>query len=429
MKEERLILSNKEMRRIKVMELLSNGSISNKQAAESLGLCERQIIRMKKKYLLQGDKGVIHGNKGRSSEKKIDETTREKIIELFNSKYFDFNFSHFTEKLNEQENITISRSSVSRILRSQGIKSKQSIKRREKLHRSRSRKKAAGMLWQTDATTFEWFGKGNGYAALHAYIDDATGEVVGAFFTETECTAGYVEALKQGIEKYGMPFNIYSDRHTIFRSPVDENKTNFGLGLEELGIGQIFALSPQAKGRIERLWLSFQDRLPGEFRLSGINNIEKANLILPEILEEYNAKYAVQAEEENVYVKIDEQINFNLIFGKRETRKTDSGGNISYNGKKYSPLSNLQTLMKKKTEIRETLDGEVYMYHEGKFIKTQEIQKAVKKCDVISVKENRPENSYKPVSNHPWKHSPIGKHYEYYINTGRRPDIFIEHSR
>ena len=426
MKEERLILSIKEMKRIKVMELLCNGSIDNQQAAERLGICERQVLRLKKKYRNQGDKGVIHGNKGKISAKRIDDITRETIVKLFSEKYFGFNFSHFTEKLNELEGIKISRSSVSRILKSKGITSKRAVKHRRKLHRSRPRKKAAGMLWQTDATTFEWFGTGNGYATLHAYIDDATSEIVGAFFTENECTIGYVEALKQGIENYGMPFDIYSDRHTIFRSPVDKNRTNFGLGLEELGIGQIFALSPQAKGRIERLWGSFQDRLPGEFRLRGITSIEKANLILPEILDEYNAKYAVQAEEENVYVKVDSAINFNLLFSNRETRKTDSGGNISYKGHKYSPLLNCRKLSSRKVEVREMLNGQVYVNFDGKFIEMQKMEKPVKK---ISVKESRPVSSYKPASNHPWRHSPVGTKEQKYINTGRRRDIFIDHSR
>ena len=287
------------------------------------------------------------------------------------------------------------------------------------------------MLWQTDATSFEWFGEGNGYATLHAYIDDATGIVVGAFFTENECTLGYVEALKQGIENYGIPIEIYSDRHTIFCSPAEGNVTNFGLGLEALGIGQIFALSPQAKGRVERLWKTFQDRLPGDFRLSGVKSIDEANSILPEILKEHNSKYSVQAEANDVYVKIDEPVDFNLLFAHREARKTDNGGNISYKGKKYSPLSNSRKLSSRRVEVRETLDGRVYILIDGEnFIEMQEIKTPVKKFEKrILTKESRPANSYKPAPDHLWRHSPIEKNHRGYINTGRRADIFIEHSR
>lgn len=441
--EEGTILNNKELKRIKVMELLSRGSLTNQQAADLLGLGKRQIIRLKGRYLAYGDEGLVHGNKGRVSDKKISDENREKVIELFNTKYFDFNFSHFTEKLKEREGMDISRPSVSRILSSVGIKSKRSVKRRGKLHRSRPRRAAAGMLWQTDATTFEWFGVGKGYATLHAYIDDATGEVVGAFFTENECTLGYVEALKQGIEKYGMPFDIYSDRHTIFRSPVEGNMTNFGIGLEELGIGQIFALSPQAKGRIERLWGTFQDRLPGEFRLLGINSIEQANSVLPEILKEHNARYAVQAEEDDVYVKICEPVDFNMLFAHREERKTDSGGNISYKGKKYKPLSNSRKLSSRRVEVRETLNGKIYILLDGLdgevLVEMQEMKAPVKKSEKSQAgkvaKESKPAASLNkkrhlpPATSHPWRHSPVGKSYQDYINTGRKSDVFIEHSR
>ena len=268
-------MSQKEIKRIKVMKLLVNGRMTNQEAAESLGLCRRQIIRLRKKYTAQGERALIHGNRDRHPQHRIGEWIRHDVLRLYREKYHDFNFSHFTDCLKEAEGIDISRSSVVRILTAEGFKSKKSVKRRAKLHRARPRKEAAGMLWQTDASKFEWFGKGKGYATLHAYIDDATGRVVGAWFTKNESTAGYVTALGIGLEHYGLPMEIYSDRHTIFRSPQElseeekeEGKqrplSNFGQGLKELGVGQIFALTPEAKGRVERLWNTMQDRLPGD---------------------------------------------------------------------------------------------------------------------------------------------------------------------
>ncbi|WOL41079.1 ISNCY family transposase [Pyramidobacter sp. YE332] len=286
MKQERMTLSQKELDRIRIIGALVEGRMTNREAAEKLGLCQRQIIRIKKRFAAQGAAGLVHGNRGRTSRRRIGDEVRESVLKAYEEVYYDFNFSHFAECLNEREGIGISRSSVVRILKDEGIRSKKSARRRPKLHRSRPQKVAAGMLWQTDATSFEWFGRGNGRATLHAYIDDATGIVTGACFTENECMAGYVAALGMGIEGYGLPMAIYSDRHTIFRSPKaraqddedriegnEENEGNeagkeeplscFGRGLKDLGIGQIFALTPEAKGRVERLWNTMQDRLPG----------------------------------------------------------------------------------------------------------------------------------------------------------------------
>ena len=182
-----------------------------------MGLCRRQIIRLRKKYTAQGEMGLIHGNRDRRPQHRIGEEIRLDVLRLYREKYHDFNFSHFTDCLKEAEGIDISRSSVVRILSAEGFRSKKSVRRRAKLHRARPRKEAAGMLWQTDASKFEWFGKGKGYATLHAYIDDATGQVVGAWFTKNESTAGYVTALGIGLEHYGLPMEIYSDRHSMPR--------------------------------------------------------------------------------------------------------------------------------------------------------------------------------------------------------------------
>lgn len=288
-------MSQKELDRIRIIGALVEGRMTNREAAEKLELCQRQIIRIKKRFVAQGAAGLVHGNRGRTSRRRIGDEVRESVLKVYEEVYYDFNFSHFAECLNEREGIGISRSSVVRILKDEGIRSKKSVRRRPKLHRSRPRKEAAGMLWQTDATSFEWFGRGNGRATLHAYIDDATGIVTGACFTENECIAGYVAALGMGIEGYGLPMAIYSDRHMIFRSPKEQGQDDevlsegeehsgrkekekagpsscFGRGLKDLGIGQIFALTPEAKGRVERLWNTMQDRLPGELRLLGVSD-------------------------------------------------------------------------------------------------------------------------------------------------------------
>lgn len=425
-------MSMKELQRVKVMERLCAGDLSNQEAAVELGICRRQIIRLKKKYTKQGDRGLIHGNRGRQPRHSLKDEARAAVLSLYQQKYYDFNFSHFTERLNEEEGISISRSSVARILKAEGITSKKSVKRKPRLHRSRPRRASAGELWQTDATPFQWFEGDDKYYTVHAYIDDATGVVVGAYFTKNECTLGYVEALKQGIEEYGMPQAIYSDRHTIFRSPKElseeekaEGKkkllTNFGMGMVELGIHQSFAQTPQAKGRIERLWGTFHDRLTAELRLAGIRDIEKANQFLPQFLGRHNAKFAVEAQEEPVYVPLGRKIDFNLLFAQRDTRKTDNGGVISYGGCSYAPVegTTCKGLAHVSLEVRHTLDGRIVIVHNGKFIEMVKVEKPkrVSESQEPEKKESRPVTAHKPAPDHPWRRAPIGKAKRRYDNT------------
>lgn len=430
MEQERVTLSWKELQRAKTMERLCTGDLSNQEAADELGICRRQIIRLKKKYTEQGDRGLIHGNRGRRPRHSIGDETRAQILALYRQKYNDFNFSHFTERLNEEEDIDISRSSVARILKTEGIKSKRSMKRKPRLHRSRLRRAAAGELWQTDASTFQWFEGDGEYYTIHAYIDDATGVVTGAYFAKNECTAGYVEALKQGLEKYGIPWEIYSDRHTIFRSPLElseEEKadgkeaplSNFGMGLKGLGIHQIFALTPQAKGRIERLWGTFQDRLTAELRLEEIKDIEEANKFLPRFLARHNEKFGVEAQEKPIYVPLGRKIDFNLLFAQRDTRKTDSGGVISFNGCSYAPVeeSARADLTRVSVEVRKTLDGRIFIMRNGEFIEMSKIEKPKRAHEPQKQKKSRPVTAHKPASDHPWRHSPIGKTKRAYDNT------------
>ena len=364
--------------------------------------------------------GLIHGNRDRRPQHRIGEAIRLDVLRLYRDKYHNFNFSHFTDCLKEAEGIDISRSSVVRILTAEGFRSKKSVRRRAKLHRARSRKEAAGMLWQTDASKFEWFGKGKGYATLHAYIDDATGRVVGAWFTKNESTAGYVTALSMGLDRYGLPMEIYSDRHTIFRSPQElseeereEGKqrplSNFGQGLKELGIGQIFALTPQAKGRVERLWNTMQDRLPGELRLLGITDVDGANNVLPRLIAKHNEKFAVlPAEQESAYVEPAERVDVDFLFAHRETRKMDCGGSISYKGRTYAPNTPEKASMARSdVEVRETLSGKIWVIYQGRRIEMREVEKVERAAPSNATKgnEGEPAKTHTLAPNHPQKRS------------------------
>ena len=414
-------MTEKEAKRGRVIGLASAGTIKNSEAAEYLGISARQVMRLKARFAKDGICGMVHGNAERKPKHSISAEVRERILDLFKEKYYDHNFSHFTERLNEIEGISVSRSSASRVLRAGGIKSKRAVKRRPRAHCPRQRKPVPGIMWQTDASRHKWFGKMYDFATLHAYIDDATGIVTGAFFTENECTLGYTEALRQGIAAYGCPLSIYSDRHTIFRSTkeltdeeiirgADTPMSNFGHALYELGIKQIMAQTPQAKGRIERLWNTFQDRLVSELRLLGVTDTAGANRVLADgFIRDYNSRFAVVPQKDgSACIPLDKNTDLDLVFSHRSERKAGGGNTISYNGNIYSPAdtnNNTVFVPRSTLEVRETTNGDVYVMHHGKAILMKQIP-MVQKEAISNTDERAGVVSYhKPAPNHPWRGS------------------------
>jgi transposase len=422
MNQERLTLSRDELKRIKVLERVLSGSMTYSEGAETLGVSSRQFRRLKTKYLKEGEPGLIHGNRGRKPKNIIPEGLRGRVVSLYEEKYYDSNFCHLSQLLGEHDGIEISPSSVGRILKLSGKVPKHQ-RRQAKKHRPRERRAQAGMLWQIDATPYEWLGKDCGKFALQAAIDDATGIVTGAFFTPNECMEGYSEVMKQGIKRYGVPLSIYSDRHTIFRSPNDQLTvaeelagqeiplSNFGKAMEELSIGHIKATTPQAKGRIERLWETFQDRVPVELRLLGIRCIEEANGALPELLKRHNERYGViPAGSVNAYRVLEEGTRLDYIFAWREIRKVGTGCSIAYKNKIYVPKDETVHFETRTTaEVRETFSGELIIWHKGRAVELRNVERAHR-----DMKQNTPNSKgetacvpHKPAEDHPWRRSSL----------------------
>jgi hypothetical protein len=217
---------------------------------------------------------------------------------------------------------------------------------------------------------------------------------------ETECAEGYARAMSEGILKYGIPLALYSDKHTIFRSP-DEKLTieqelngeekplsNFGKAMAELGIEHIKASTPQAKGRVERLWQTFQDRLPVEMRLLGIESIAEANKALPELISRHNQKHSVPPEEEeSAYMPLPAGVNLDHVFAARNTRKINGGSVISYKNAKYVVAGEERNFIGKAVvEVRETYAGEVFVWHDGQAVE-------LRKLDMKRPEENRENTS------------------------------------
>jgi len=255
-----------------------------REASEVLGFSLRHVRRLLAAYREEGAAALAHGNRGRKPHHALDDGLRRKVSELAESTYAGCNNQHLTELLAEREGIILSRSSVRRILLGAGIKSPR--KRRAPKHRSRrERYPQEGMLLQIDGSRHDWLEGRGPYLTLIGAIDDATGKVAYALFREQEDAQGYFLLLRQIVVSYGIPMALYHDRHGIFERSRGEpgsleeqlegkrKPTQFGRLMEELGITSIPSYSPQARGRIERLWGTFQDRLTSELRLAGTSTI------------------------------------------------------------------------------------------------------------------------------------------------------------
>ena len=272
------------------------------EGAELVGLSERQLWRLRVAFERDGPAGLVHGNRGRPSGRRLDGALRERVIELRRTTYGDVNDTHLAELLAERDGIEISRPSLQRILRAAGLASPR--RRRPPRHRSRRERMAAeGLLLQLDGSRHDWLEERGPRLTLVGAIDDATGMVPAATFRDQEDAAGYLEILRATIEGHGLPGALYHDRHSAFAptspGPAEPGApaelSQVGRALVELGIGSIVARSPQAKGRIERLWGTFQDRLVVELRLAGVVDRAGANELLASFLPRFNARFAVPA--------------------------------------------------------------------------------------------------------------------------------------
>ena len=294
-------MSRKEVPRAGLVKAALTGKITNAEGARALRLSVRQFQRLKARVREEGVAGIVHRSRGRASPRRLAPALRTHAVRLMTTMYEGFNDVHVTEKLQEQHALPISRSSVRRLRVALGRAAPR--RRRAPRHRQRrERAPALGQLVQLDASPFAWLGERGPHAALHGLIDDATSLPLALWFRPTEDLHGYLTILGQACRAYGCPVTLYGDRTGIFQRNDahwseaeqlrgEQDPTHFGVVLRDLGIGFIPARSPQAKGRIERLWETLQDRLTSELRLRGIRTLAAANAFLPEFLIDYRRRF------------------------------------------------------------------------------------------------------------------------------------------
>jgi transposase len=377
--EKKVTLTTTELKRIHVIHEINARRMTAKKGAEVLGISLRQMRRLIKKQREKGDGALAHGNRGKQSPQRIGEEVRRRIVELAKTKYPDYNDTHLWEKLQaEADPIEISRSTVRSIRREAGMGSPR--KRRPPRHRQRrERCLREGMMLQTDGSEHDWLEGRGPKLTLIAYIDDATNKVPGGIFREQEDAAGYMIVLQKICLTLGIPLSIYADRHTIFQSSAkstleqelsgEQPKSQFGRLLDELGIELIPAKSPQAKGRIERLWGTFQDRLVKALREANACTLEQANRVLAVFLEQYNQRFTIEAvDPENVYMPWPNEFDPQRFFVFRYQRTVMNDNTIAFNNHhlQIPPSPERASFAKAKVDLHHHMDGRLSVLFQGK---------------------------------------------------------------
>jgi len=379
---ENMMVNAQEQQRVIILTQVVSGALTVAGAAERLALSERQTKRLLAGFRREGVVALVHGNRGRQPAHTLAEETRDSVRGLATGKYAGFNQVHLTEQLGEREGIALSRSSVRRILGAVGIGSPRT--RRPPTHRSRrERRGQAGSLVQIDASPHDWLEGRGPRLTLFAAIDDATGEVLALLFRAEEDAAGYFLLVRMIVMTHGRPLALYHDRHGIFRVNTPETvaeqlagerePTQFGRLLDELAITSIPARSPQAKGRIERLFGTLQDRLTSMLRLAGATNEAEATACLPNFLAEYNTHFTVPAAEEGAcYRAMEAETNLDTLFCFKYQRTVGMDNTVRFGGERLQllPGPRRRSWARVIVEVQERLDGSLAVYAHGACLAT-----------------------------------------------------------
>jgi len=409
-----LTMTDKEVNRYAIIKQLINKEINGTHAAELLKLSVRHVKRLKVKVKQHGPNALIHGNRGKNSNHSISVEEKKKIIRLLHNRYTDFKPGFAAEKLNEKHNINRDPKTIRQIMINEGLWEPKRKKQRD--YRSwRQRKACFGEMEQFDGSYHRWFEDRGPYCCLLAAIDDATGIPTKAKFAKDEGVFPVFDFWKEYIQEHGKPYSVYLDKFSTYKMSqkvAQENhdtKTQFQRAMQELKIEPISAHSCQAKGRIERLFETFQDRLIKEMRLANISTMEQGNVFLEKtFLPQYRLKYAVEPRSKaNLHKALPkrERNNLDAVFSKQYTRVIRNDFTISFN-KKWYQLSKEQpvTICKKDTVIaEERLDGTSQFRLRGKYLNYRILPERPKKIHAPWIIAANKNPSYIPPPDHPWR--------------------------
>jgi transposase len=406
-------MSNQEITRLEVMQRLKDKRLTQKEAAQMLGISIRQVKRLWRAYRKEGAKGLVSRRRGKASNNHLGAAVVQQALDLIKEKYADFGPSLAHEKLVELHGLKLSDESVRRLMIAEGIWKPKRAKR-PPVHQLRERRACFGELMQIDGSDHAWFEERGPKCTLLMYIDDATGQLLELQFVAEETFFAYCEASRRYFERYGKPVAFYSDKHGIFRvnqeRPLGTTSglTQFRRAMQALDIQIICANTPQAKGRIERANQTLQDRLVKELRLRGISDMPAGNAYLPEFQEDFNRRFAVPPRSNyDAHRPLLKTENLDLILSHQVTRTLSKNLTVQSNHSVYQIQSNRPdyALRHAKVTVCENTQGEITILYQDKPLSYTVYHKAPCQAEVADTKtlDHQIKSPWTPPADHPWR--------------------------
>ena len=410
-----IAMSKKELSRLEVMERLKEKRITQKVAAAVLGIGERQVKRLWKRYREKGAAGLISRRRGKPSNNRISGETEQAAVDLLHGRYADFGPTLAREKLVERHGIELSVGSVRKLMIGEGLwKAKKA--RKMEAHQMRERRACFGELVQIDGSAHDWFEGRAAECTLLVFIDDATGQLGQLLFVEQESFFSYCQAAEGYLNRYGKPGSFYSDKHGIFRvnqpsAGESDALTQFGRAMQELDIRIICANTPQAKGRVERAIQTLQDRLPKELRLRGISDWEAGNAYLPEFIADFNQRFAAQPRStHNAHRPLTRYDDLARILTWQETRILSKNLTLQFRNLAYQIQTKRPAYVMRHAAVTVCLDaqGDIALLYKGKPLNYTIFHQQAKQSEVVPSKQINQvllnqSKAHKPASDHPWR--------------------------
>jgi transposase len=408
-------MSTKEINRLEILEKVKTKQMTQRIAAEILKLSVRHVKRLVKAYREQGAIGLVSKRRGKPGNNQIKQELKQKVVDALYSTYTDFGPTLAQEKIAAREGLKISVSSVRKIMIEEGLwKPKKT--RRAKIHQLRERRACFGELVQIDGSPHDWFEGRSPKCTLLAFIDDATGALLQLKFVKSESFFSYAQTTGEYISQYGKPVAFYSDKNSIFKVNQASNSktdalTQFSRAMLELDIEVICAESPQAKGRVERLFETLQDRLPKELRLAGINDMEEGNAYLPTFIKIFNKRFAVKPRSTvNAHRPLAATDHLARILTWQEDRILSKNLTLQYKHTLYQIKTDRPSyaLINAPVKVCEDASGQVLILYKDRPLDYSIYHRQAKQALVIPSKDitsvlDKKRQTHKPAPDHPWR--------------------------
>lgn len=416
-------MSKQEISRAQVLEQLVRKQIKQGQAAERLGVSVRHVKRLKRAYQRGGAKALVSKKRGHRSNHQLDPHSQAQALKLLKSRYVDFGPTFAHQKLIEEHHLVLSDETVRRLMIQAGLWHPKRAKP-PTIHPLRERRARFGELVQIDGSPYAWFEDRGPACVLLVFIDDATGRLGELLFTEAESTFSYFEATEQYLRQWGKPLALYSDKLSVFRInlPNDlsgQGTTQFTRAMHQLGIEVIPANTPQAKGRVERVHQTLQDRLVKEMRLRGISSIPAGNAYAPEFLADFNVRFAVVPRETvDAHRPLLPQDNLERILTVQELRTLSKNLTLNYKNVIYQIQTTRPSYALRQAQVVVCEDrfGQIRIEYKGKPLAYTVYREPAKQAavttskqlnatvDQLARKPKRKAKPYIPPPDHPWRY-------------------------